>query len=58
MQRFLDAESHLDDDVLSASLLERALANVLESIALEDDMAPEERRHRLELHFRLLDDLS
>jgi hypothetical protein len=57
-QRFLDAEPHLDHDVLSASLLERTLANVLESIALEDDMAPEERRHRLELHFRLIDDLS
>lgn len=56
-QRFLDAEPQLDHDVLSASLLERTLANILESIALEDDTAPEERRNRLELHFRLIDDL-
>jgi hypothetical protein len=57
-KRFLDAEPQLDRDLLSASLLERALATVLESIALEEDVAPEERRHRLELHYRLIDDLS
>src|SRR3712207_490142 len=52
-QRFLQAEPELDDEVLTAGLLERALASVLESIALEDDIAPEERRHRLQLHYRL-----
>jgi hypothetical protein len=31
---------------------------VVESIALEDDdMEPDERRHRLELHYRLIDEL-
>jgi hypothetical protein len=57
-QRFLDAEPQLHGDVLSASLLERALATVLESIALEHDIAPEESRHRLDLHYRLIDELS
>jgi hypothetical protein len=57
-QRFLKAEPELDRDLLSAGLLERSLATLLESIALEDDMAPEERRHRLELHYRLIDDLG
>jgi hypothetical protein len=57
-QRFLDAEPQLEPELLSASLLERALANVLESIALEDDMEPTERRHRLDLHYRLIDELS
>jgi hypothetical protein len=57
-QRFLEAEPGLDRDVLSAGLLERALATVLDSIALEDDMASDERRDRLELHYRLIDDLG
>jgi len=57
-QRFLDAEPQLDRDLLSASLLERALATVLESIALEDDIEAEERRHRLDFHYRLIDDLA
>jgi hypothetical protein len=57
-QRFLDAEPRLDRDLLSASLLERALATVLESIALEDDVAPQDRAHRLGFHYRLIDDLS
>jgi len=57
-RRFLDAEPQLDRDVLSAGVLERALAAVLESIGLEDDMAPDERRHRLELHYRLIDELA
>ena len=43
---------------MTASLLERAIATVLDSIALEEDMAPDERRHRLELHYRLIDQLS
>ena len=55
---FLDAEPELDRELLSAGLLERALTTLLESIALEDDMAPDERRRRLELHYRLIDDLS
>jgi hypothetical protein len=58
IERFLDAEPQLDRDLLAASVLERALAAVLESIALADDMTPEERRHNLELHYRLIDDLS
>jgi len=57
-RRFLDAEPQLDRDVLSAGVLERALAAVLESIALEDDMAPDERGHRLQLHYRLIDELA
>jgi hypothetical protein len=57
-RRFLNAEPELDPALLSSGLLERALATVLEWIALEDDMAPEERRHRLDLHYRLIDDLS
>jgi hypothetical protein len=57
-QRFLHAEPELSPALLSAGLLERAVATVLESLALEDDMAPEKRRHRLELHYRLIDDLS
>jgi hypothetical protein len=56
--RFLDAEPQLERDVVAAGLLERALATVLESIALEDDMAPDERRHRLEHLYGLIDDLS
>jgi hypothetical protein len=55
---FLDAEPDLDRDLLPADLVERALATVLESIALDDDSKPDERRHRLELHDRLIDDLS
>jgi hypothetical protein len=58
MRRFADAEPELDGDLLATGVLERALATVLESIALDDDMAPDERRHRLELHYRLIDDLS
>jgi len=58
MRRFLDAEPQLERGVLAAGVLERALAGVLESIALEDDMAPDERRQRLELHYRLMDELS
>jgi hypothetical protein len=57
-QRFLRAEPELDRELLTAGLLEPALASVLESNALEDKMAPEERRHRLDLHYRLIDDLS
>jgi hypothetical protein len=57
-QLFLSAEPDLDDELLSASLVERALATVLESIALDDDMPPGERRQRLDLHYRLLDDLA
>jgi hypothetical protein len=57
-RRFLDAEPDLDRDVLEAGLLERALATVLESLALEDDMEPRERRDRLELQYRLIDDLT
>jgi hypothetical protein len=55
---FLDAEPDLDRDLLRAGLVERALATVLESIALDDDSKPDERRHRPELHYRLIDDLS
>jgi hypothetical protein len=55
---FLDAEPELDRDVLSAGLVERAIATVLESLGLEDEMAPDERRHRLDLHYRLIDELS
>ena len=58
VQRFLEAEPQIDRELLSASLLERALATVLESIALEDDIAPADRRHRLDFHYRLIDDLT
>ena len=58
VRRFLDAEPELDPDLLQASLLERALATVLESIALADDMAPQDRRARLERQYRLIDELS
>ncbi len=56
-RRFLDAEPNLDSDVLSASLLERALATVLESIAIEDQLSGREQRERVQLHYRLIDDL-
>ena len=57
-RRFAEAEPELDGDLLATALLERALATVVESIALEDDdMEPDERRHRLELHYRLIDEL-
>src|SRR5215203_2263888 len=58
MRRFADAEPELDGDLLAAGVLERALATVLESIALDDDTPPDERRQRLELHYRLIDDVS
>jgi len=48
----------LDRDLLLASLLERALATVLDSIALADDMAPQDRGVRLERQYRLIDELS
>jgi hypothetical protein len=57
-QRFLEAEPELDRKVLTTSLVERALATVLESIALDDDMPPEECGARLELHYRLIDELT
>jgi hypothetical protein len=57
-QRFLDAEPGLDRDLLLASVLERALATILEWIALDDDMTPQDRRDRLERHYRLIDELS
>jgi len=58
VQRFLGAELELTRDLMSAGLLERALTTVLESIALEDDIAPEDRRHWLALNYRLIDELS
>ena len=58
MRRFADAEPELDGDLLATGVLERALATVLESIALDDDTPPDERRQRLELHYRLIDDVS
>jgi hypothetical protein len=57
-QRFLDAEPQLHGDVLSASLLERDRLQYGRERALEHDIAPEESRHRLDLHYRLIDELS
>lgn len=42
---------------MTASLLERALASILESIVLEQDMSGDDRRLRLALHYRLIDEL-
>ena len=57
-QHFLAAEAELNSTHLWGGVLERALANVLETIALDDEMGAEERRNRLELHYRLIDALS
>jgi len=57
-QEFLAADTELDSSRLWGAVLERALANVLETIALDDDMAAAERRNRLEFHYRLIDDLT
>lgn len=56
--RFLEAEPELDRSTLFAALLERSLATVLESIAVEEDLADEERQERLRLHYRLIDELT
>jgi hypothetical protein len=55
--RFMGRLSDLDGGVMDASLLERSLAAILESIVLEQDMSPEERRERLDLQYRLIDEL-
>jgi hypothetical protein len=55
--RFLDRMPGLGADVMRASLLERAVATILESVVLEQDMPDEERRQRLELLYRLIDGL-
>lgn len=55
--RFLEALPKLESEVLSASVLERALASVLKSIAIEDELSGEERRERLRLQYRLIDEL-
>ena len=57
-QGFLNAEPDLDEGLLSASLLERALTAVLEAIPLEEDLSDDEQRTRLELHYRLIDELA
>jgi len=57
-RRFVAAEPELDSGQLWAGVTERALANVLETIALDDDMSAEQRRKRLELHYRLIDALT
>jgi hypothetical protein len=57
-QRFQRAEPNLERDVLAAGLLERALATVLETIALQDDIAAEDRRRWLKMQYRLIDELS
>jgi hypothetical protein len=56
--RFVDRIDDLSEEIMRASLLERSLATVLEWLALEDDLADDERDARLELHERLIDDLS
>jgi len=56
-RRFRDAEPQLDVETLSASLLERSLAAVLGSIAIEDDLGPDQR-DRLRLHYQLIDELT
>jgi hypothetical protein len=57
-ERFVDRVDGVDHEILRAGLLERSLATVLEWLVLEDDMAPDERAARLQLHERLIDDLS
>jgi hypothetical protein len=57
-EQFLAAEPELDPRQLWAGVLDRALSNVLETIALDDEMDAEERRHLLGLHYRLIDDLG
>lgn len=57
-RRFLNAQPQLDPEVLSASLLERSLSTVLESIAIDDDLTADERGDRLRLHYQLIDDLT
>jgi hypothetical protein len=56
--RFVQRVDDLSDDIMRASLLERSLATVLEWLALEDDLPADERGARLELHERLIDELS
>jgi hypothetical protein len=56
--RFVGRIDDLGDEVMRASLLERSLATVLEWLALADDLPDDERSARLELHQRLIDDLS
>jgi hypothetical protein len=55
--RFVDRVPDLDPDVMRASVLERALSSILESIVVARDMGDEERSHRLEFHYRLIDEL-
>ena len=57
-ERFLARTENLDRDVLAASLLERSVATVLDELVLSEDLAEDERAARLELHERLIDDLS
>jgi hypothetical protein len=56
--RFVDRIDDLTEEIMCASLLERSLATVLEWLALEDELPDDERNARLELHERLIDDLS
>lgn len=54
---FVGRRPHLDHTMMSASLLERAVASILESVVMEQDMDDEERKWRLEHHYRLIDEL-
>lgn len=57
-KRFVNALDDLSPDAVGAGLLERSLHTVLAWLAIDDEMADDERRARLELHHRLIDDLS